>query len=80
MIKADYEQQGRASMVQAIPQMGIIESARQNAASLLIPLLVDMGYREENIVITFRKDFEERDLRDIFDNEHSTVKLNPTTS
>ena len=76
----DFTRQGGASVVRTVPQMGIIESARQNAASLLIPLLVDMGYREENIVITFRKDFEERDLRDIFDNEHSTVKLNPTTS
>lgn len=75
----DFTRQGVASVVSTVPKMGIIESARQNAASLLIPLLVDMGYREENIVVTFRKDFEERDLRDLFDNEHSTVKLNLKT-
>ena len=55
--------------------MGIIESAKRNAASLLIPLLTDMGYTEERIVVTFRKEFVEEDLRDIYDNERSTVKI-----
>lgn len=68
-------QQGAASVVQNVPRMGIIESARQNAAALLIPMLADMGYREENIVITFRKDFDDSDISTLFDNEGSRVKI-----
>jgi len=71
----DFSRQGVASVVASVPQMGIIETARQNAASLLIPMLTDMGYHEENIVITFRKDFDEDDLRELYDNERSTVKI-----
>lgn len=71
----EFARQGVASVVQSVPKMGIIESARQNAASVLLPMLVSMGYAEENIVITFRKDFDERDLRSLYDAEHSAVKL-----
>lgn len=68
-------QQGAASVVQNVPRMGIIESARKNAAALLIPMLADMGYREENIVITFRKEFDDSDIPSLFDNEGSRVKI-----
>lgn len=61
----NFTQQGVASVLRTVPKMGIIESARQNAAALIIPLLADMGYTEERIVITFRKEFGESDLRDI---------------
>ena len=71
----NFTQQGVASVLRTVPQMGIIESAQQNAAALLIPLLADMGYSRENIVITFRKDFDEEDLRYLYDNEKSSVKL-----
>ncbi len=71
----DLSRQGVASVVAKAPQMGIVESARQNAAGLLIPMLADMGYSEENIVITFRKDFDDTDLRELYDNERSTVKI-----
>lgn len=70
-----FTRQGVASVLRTVPKMGIIESAKQNAASLLIPLLTDMGYTEERIVVTFRKEFVEEDLRDIYDNERSTVKI-----
>lgn len=71
----DFAQQGVASVLRTVPRMGIIESARQNAASLLIPLLTDMGYTQERIVVTFRKEFTERDLPHLYDNERSTVKI-----
>ncbi len=71
----DFTQQGVASVLRTVPQMGIIESARQNAAALLIPLLTDMGYAEDQIVITFRKDFGEEDLHDLYDKEQSSIKL-----
>lgn len=70
-----FTRQGVASVLRTVPKMGIIESAKRNAASLLIPLLADMGYTEERIVVTFRKEFVEEDLRDIYDNEQSTVKI-----
>ena len=34
---SDYERQGRASIIASIPQLGIIETARENAARVLIP-------------------------------------------
>ena len=73
----DFTQQGVASVLRTVPQMGIIESARQNAATLLIPLLTNMGYEKERIVITFRKDFGEEDLQDLYDNERSSIKIKP---
>jgi len=71
----DFTQQGMASILRSVPQMGIIESARENAASLLIPLLADMGYEKENIVITFRKKYDESDLYQLYDYERSNLKL-----
>ena len=64
---AAYEQQGRRQIIQSIPQMGIIEMARQSAAHTLVPILAQMGYKEENITITFRKDFTTGDLPMLLD-------------
>ena len=50
-----YEQQGRQAILSTIPQLGITEAAQANAAQVLVPMLVEMGYREENITIAFRK-------------------------
>ena len=45
----NYEQQGRAAIIQSIPELGIIDMAKENAARVLVPMLVQMGYPEENI-------------------------------
>ena len=50
-----YEQQGRQAILNTIPELGINEAAQANAAQVLVPMLVEMGYREENITIAFRK-------------------------
>ncbi len=71
----DYTQQGAVSVLQAAPQMGVLESARKNAAPMLISLLADMGFDRERIVVKFRKDFDENDLKDLYDNEGSVVKI-----
>ena len=47
-----YEQQGREGIIKDIPNMEVIETARQNAANILIPMLIEMGFKEENIKIT----------------------------
>lgn len=67
-----YEQQGREGIIRDIPSMDIIETARQSAANTLIPMLIDMGFKESNIKITFRKKFTLDDLKTIIDN--STVE------
>ena len=58
-----YQQQGRAAIIESIPQMGILETAKANSAKVLVPMLVEMGYKEENITIAFRKDFTARDFQ-----------------
>lgn len=57
-----YEQQGRQAIINDIAHMGIIETARQSAASTLIPMLSELGYDEQDITITFRRDFGIRDI------------------
>ena len=59
---SNYEQQGRASIIANIANMGVLESARANAARVLIPMIVQMGYPEKYITIEFRKHFTEGDL------------------
>ena len=49
-------------------QQGIFEMARESAAHALVPILARMGYNEEDITITFRKDFTEGDLPEILEN------------
>ena len=55
---SNYEQQGRQAIIESIPSLGIIETAQENAARVLVPMLVEMGYKEENITIAFRKEFK----------------------
>ncbi len=60
---SQYEQQGRESIVKDIPQMNLMETARLSAAHTLIPMLTDMGFKEENIKVSFRKKFTLEDLK-----------------
>lgn len=57
---AGYQQQGREAILQSIPDMGIEETARANAAKVLVPMLTQLGYEEQNITIAFRKDLDFR--------------------
>ena len=58
-----YEAEGRDAIIQSIPQLGIVQQARLSAARLLIPLLEQLGFAEEDIIITFREDFNPDDLK-----------------
>ena len=60
---SSYERQGREAIIQSIPRLGIIDMARANAARALVPLLQQMGYREEDITIAFREEFKPYDIR-----------------
>lgn len=53
-----YEQQGRQAILNSIPQLGIIEQAQSNAARVLVPMLTEMGFKEEHITIAFRKNMD----------------------
>ncbi len=64
---SQYEQQGRESIIRDIPKLDIIEQARQSAANILIPMIKDMGFKEENIKISFRKKFTIDDLNILLD-------------
>lgn len=59
---ADYQQQGRQAIIESIPKMGILESAQRNAAKVLVPMLKELGYAEEDITIAFRKQFGSKDI------------------
>lgn len=50
---SSFEQQGREAIIASIPTLGILETARESAAKVLIPLLVQMGFQEQNITIAF---------------------------
>lgn len=71
----DFTAQGVRAILKTVPQLGILESARQGAAQTLIPLIASLGYAESDIVITFRKQFTVSDLPQIIDNERSVVKF-----
>jgi hypothetical protein len=58
----NYEQQGRAAIIESIPQLGILETAQANTAKVLVPMLTEMGFKEENIIIAFRKQYNTGDM------------------
>lgn len=58
----DYERQGRASIVNSIAELGIIETARASAAHTLIPMIEMMGFKDSDITIEFRKNFTINDI------------------
>lgn len=62
---ADYQQQGRNAIIESIPKMGILESAQRNAAKVLVPMLKELGYAEEDITIAFRKQYGPKDMLSI---------------
>ena len=65
----DYEQQGRAAIIESIPRLGIIAAAKENAARVLVPLITQMGYEEKDIIIQFRKDYGLKDLQSLINME-----------
>jgi hypothetical protein len=60
---SNYEQQGRQAIIASIPELHITDLAKANAARVLVPMLTQLGYREEDITVAFRKDFNPYDIR-----------------
>lgn len=67
-----FEQQGRAAIIKDIPQLGIIETARASAARTLIPIIQQMGYKEADVTVSFRKKFTASDIETLF--EKTTIE------
>ena len=55
---SSYEQQGRQAILNSVSQLGIKQTAQENAARVLVPMLTEMGYKEENVTIAFRKSLD----------------------
>ena len=56
------EHAGREAIVKDLPHLNLTETARRNAAHVLIPMLAQMGFSEDQITITFRKQFTASDI------------------
>ena len=72
---ADFTRQGEDEILASVPQLGILEMARENAAHVLVPMLTRLGYDERNIVISFRKDFTTADMPLLLERGGRTEKL-----
>ena len=65
-----YQREGRDSIISDIPKLGIIEGARQSSARTIIPIIEQMGYKKENIAVTFRKKFTLSDIPKLLKDEN----------
>ena len=72
---ADFTRQGEDEILASVPQLGILEMARENAAHVLVPMLTRLGYDERNIVISFRKDFTTADMPLLLEREGRTEEM-----
>ena len=72
---ADFTRQGEDEILASVPQLGILEMARENAAHVLVPMLTRLGYDERNIVVSFRKDFTAADMPLLLEREGRAEKL-----
>lgn len=70
---SNFEHQGRDAIVKSLPQLPIVEDAQTNAARILIPMIVSLGYDESDITISFRKDFDPSKISILTDN--STIEI-----
>ena len=64
---ANYEQQGREAIINDIPKMDITGMARESAAKIIVPFLAALGYDENDITVTFNKDFTAADIMKMVD-------------
>lgn len=59
---ATFEAQGRKAIINEIPDLGIERTAREDAVRILVPIITQMGFREQDITIQFRTDYNPHDL------------------
>ena len=64
---SDFERQGREQILKAVPQTDILENARISATRILVPLLQQLGFAEQDITIHFRNDLHSSDIPTLID-------------
>ena len=64
---SEFERQGREQILKAVPQTDILENARISATRILVPLLQQLGFAEQDITIHFRNDLHSRDIPTLID-------------
>ena len=47
--------------------MGIIEEAQKSAARQLVPIFTQLGYKDADVTISFRKKFTINDIRNFIE-------------
>ena len=65
--KIDHQEVKRKQILNAIPQMGIIEEAQKSAARQLVPIFTQLGYKDADVTISFRKKFTINDIRNFIE-------------
>jgi len=61
-----YEEEGRKSIVQSLPKLGIVKMAEESSAKVLIPMIEKLGYKPECITISFSRDVNKSFYRATF--------------
>ncbi|MDO4933959.1 MAG: DUF4230 domain-containing protein [Prevotella sp.] len=67
---SDFAYQGRKSIIASIARMGVLDTARENAARILIPMLEQLGYSSRDITVTFNRRFTDSDIVTMVDNAY----------
>ena len=67
MVKSSFEAEGRASIIESIPELKISDRTRASVSRVLIPMIRQLGFHDDEILITFRKDFNDSQLKIIQD-------------
>lgn len=57
--------QGEDTIANHLTSYGIVERSRESCVRTLMPMLEKMGYHDANVVIRFRKDYTNQDLRSL---------------
>lgn len=72
----NYERQGRQAILNDLPKLNLIEQSKASAARTLIPFITEMGFKQEDVTITFRKRFTPSDIATLIEKstlEHETA-------
>lgn len=68
---------GRQAIIADASRSGLIDQAEDSATRLLVPMLVKMGYKEENITITFSHEITPMEIRRLIENGQSPTPTLP---
>ena len=52
----EFSKKGRDEIIKAVPKTDIIEKAQSGAAAVIVPMLVQLGYKDKNIRVVFDED------------------------